>query len=143
MADTMKFDLVSPERSLSSVEAREIRLPGMAGDLTVMPGHAPVITTLRPGVVRVITTEGQTEFALTGGFAEITGSACTVLAERSLAAADLTQAIYDEMVEELRQRHATAREGNLPGPADELVKLMGDMVAMGTHVGLDPRQPNL
>lgn len=143
MADTMKFDLVSPERRLASVEATEVRLPGTDGDMTVMPGHAPVITTLRPGIVRVIGPSGQADFTVTGGFAEITADGCTLLAERSLAASDMTQAVYDEMVEELRARHAAAKEANLPGPADEIVKLMGDMVAMGTQIGLDARQPSL
>ena len=54
MADTMKFDLVSPERSLASIAATEVRLPGTEGDMTVMAGHSPVITTLRPGIVRVL-----------------------------------------------------------------------------------------
>jgi len=50
MADTMQFDLVSPERKLASVTAREVRIPGADGDLTAMPGHAALITTLRPGI---------------------------------------------------------------------------------------------
>ena len=65
MADTMQFDLVSPERSLVSVAAREVRLPGTDGDLTAMPGHAPTIVTLRPGMVTVIDGAGNaTEFAV-------------------------------------------------------------------------------
>lgn len=143
MASTMQFDLVSPERRLVSVEATEVRLPGMEGDMTVMAGHAPVLTTLRPGVVRVVSAEGVTEYTVSGGFAEITGAACSVLAERSLSTSEMTQDVYDEMMEELRSRHAAAKEANLPGPADELVKLMGDMVAMGTQIGLDSKQPNL
>ena len=51
MADTMQFDLVTPERKLASVAAREVRIPGADGDLTAMPDHAPLITTLRPGIV--------------------------------------------------------------------------------------------
>ena len=51
MADTMQFDLVSPERMLASVQASAVRIPGVDGDLTAMPGHTPVITTLRPGLV--------------------------------------------------------------------------------------------
>ena len=57
MADNMQFDLVSPERSLVSVPVREVRLPGTDGDLTVMPGHAPVIVNLRPGMVVVVDEE--------------------------------------------------------------------------------------
>ena len=53
MADTMQFDLVSPERRLVSVPVREVRLPGTDGDLTAMPGHAATIVTLRPGIVTV------------------------------------------------------------------------------------------
>ena len=51
MADTMQFDLVSPERRLVSGEAKSVQLPGYEGQLTAMPDHAPLITTLRPGVV--------------------------------------------------------------------------------------------
>lgn len=139
MADTMQFDLVSPERRLTSIQAREVRIPGTDGDMTVMAGHAPVITTLRPGILKVVGTEGEAEFTVTGGFAEITGESCTVLAERSHAVGDMTQAIFDEMLTEVRGRHDEAKAANLPGPTDEIVKLMADMVAMGTHIGLDSR----
>ena len=51
MADTLQFDLVSPERKLASVEATSVQIPGIGGDFTAMPNHAPFLTTLRPGVV--------------------------------------------------------------------------------------------
>ena len=139
MADTMHFDLVSPERRLVSVDAREIGIPGADGDLTVMAGHAPTITTLRPGILRVVTDKGETDYTVTGGFAEVTGTTCTVLAERSHAVSDMNQAIFDEMMADVRARHAavTAQPGN--GPTDEVVKLMADMVAMGGRIGLEPR----
>ena len=63
MADTMQFDLVSPERSLVSIPAREVRLPGNDGDLTAMPGHASTIVTLRPGMVTVIDGQGTAVYA--------------------------------------------------------------------------------
>lgn len=143
MADTMQFDLVSPEKRLASAPAREISIPGADGDMTVMPGHAPVITTLRPGILKVLGEGETTEYAVTGGFAEVTADACTVLAERSLAVSDVTQEAFDEMAAELRTRHEEAKAANLPGPTDEIVKLLADMVAMGTHIGLDPKQANL
>ena len=143
MADSMKFDLVSPERSLASVAATEVRLPGAEGDMTVMAGHAAVITTLRPGIVRVLSDGTDLEFTVTGGFAEITGESCTVLAERSLPVQDMTQEHFDQMVAELRARHDEAMNQDLHGPAPELVKVLADMVAMGTHIGLDPTQANL
>ncbi|MGL6181696.1 MAG: F0F1 ATP synthase subunit epsilon, partial [Aestuariivirga sp.] len=71
MADTMQFDLVTPERKLASLKVREVRIPGADGDLTAMPDHAPLITTLRPGVLSVVSAEGTQSYAVTGGFAEV------------------------------------------------------------------------
>ncbi len=51
MANTLQFDLVSPERKLASVQATEVQIPGADGDLTAMEGHAATITTLRPGIL--------------------------------------------------------------------------------------------
>jgi F-type H+-transporting ATPase subunit epsilon len=59
MANTMQFDLVSPERRLASLEVTAVQIPGAEGDLTAMPGHAPLITTLRPGILRVESTRQQ------------------------------------------------------------------------------------
>src|SRR5690606_24223398 len=99
MADTMQFDLVSPERSLVSVPVREVRLPGTDGDLTAMPGHAPTIVTLRPGLVTVVGADGsQTEFAVTGGFAEISADSVSLLAERGHAREELSQAVFNDMM---------------------------------------------
>lgn len=147
MADTMQFDLVSPERSLVSIPAREVRLPGNDGDLTAMPGHAATIVTLRPGMVTVIDGQGNaTEFAVTGGFAEITGDSVSLLAERGHARAEITQEIYNEMVIDARRAHRTA-ETRRETVGDEVVaaaaKMLGDMEALGTHIGLDPNQATI
>lgn len=137
MADTMQFDLVSPEKSLASLQVTAVQIPGAEGDLTAMPGHAPLITTLRPGVLKVASPEGDLEFVVTGGFAEI-GEGLSVLAERALPKAEMTKETYDALVEEARTAHAAAKEAghNEPGPVDDAAKLLADMVAMGTHVGL-------
>jgi len=58
MANTMQFDLVSPERRLASGEATEVQIPGAEGDMTAMPDHAATITTLRPGLLRVVASDG-------------------------------------------------------------------------------------
>ena len=84
MANTLQFDLVSPERKLASVQATEVQIPGTDGDMTAMEGHAATITTLRPGILKVIGPQGTQAFAVTGGFAEIGASAVTVLAERAI-----------------------------------------------------------
>ncbi|MDP3960767.1 MAG: F0F1 ATP synthase subunit epsilon [Pseudorhodobacter sp.] len=132
MAETMQFDLVSPERRLASVQAREVRIPGADGDLTAMPGHAPLITTLRPGILTVVSAEGTTDYAVTGGFAEISAEAVTVLAERGLPRAEVTAALHAELVAEAR----AAREAAPQALVDDAVKLLADMEALGTHIGL-------
>ncbi|MBN8292409.1 F0F1 ATP synthase subunit epsilon [Rhodobacter sp. NTK016B] len=139
MADTMQFDLVSPERKLMSAQASEVRIPGADGDMTAMPGHSATITTLRPGVLAV-TADGQTtEFAVTGGFAEITPEGISVLAERSLPKGEVTQSVMDEWVAEAHKAHQEAHHTVV----DDAAKLLSDMVAMGSHIGLDPNMPSL
>ncbi|MDP1668347.1 F0F1 ATP synthase subunit epsilon [Phaeovulum sp.] len=132
MADTMQFDLVSPERRLASVAAREVRIPGADGDLTAMPGHAALITTLRPGILTVVSAEGTADYAVTGGFAEISADAVTVLAERGLPKAEVTSAIMAALVADARAARAAAPHHMV----DEAVKLLADMEALGTQIGL-------
>jgi F-type H+-transporting ATPase subunit epsilon len=108
MADTMKFDLVSPERRLASGEAKSVQLPGYEGQMTAMPDHAPLITTLRPGVVTAETTDGVQRFAVVGGFAEINGSATTVLAEAAYAATSDNREQIEGILEDARQKAAEA-----------------------------------
>ena len=144
MADTMQFDLVSPERKLLSTEATSVQIPGADGDMTAMANHAPTITTLRPGVLTVETAKGSEAFVVTGGFAEI-GETISVLAEKALPAADVDQATYEALVKEAHEAYQKTKEAfqNEPGPVDDAAKLLQDMVAVGTHIGLDPMQPSL
>ena len=144
MADTMQFDLVSPERRLVSVPVREVRLPGTDGDLTAMPGHAATIVTLRPGIVTGVDAQGTaTEFAVTGGFAEINGESVSLLAERGHPRAELTQDLYNEMMRDAHRAHRGV-ESRRESVGDDVVaasaKMLGDMQALGTHIGLDPNQ---
>jgi F-type H+-transporting ATPase subunit epsilon len=67
--------------------------------MTAMEGHAPTITTLRPGVLRVVHERGTDEFVVSGGFAEITGAGVSVLAEQALPRADYTPEVHARMVE--------------------------------------------
>lgn len=134
----LQFDLVSPERRLASVEASEVRIPGADGDMTAMADHAPTITTLRPGVLSVVHSGGTDDYIVVGGFAEITPTGVSVLAERALPKAEVTQEMFNEMVAEAKAAHATAKETfkNEPGPVDDAAKLIADMVAIGGHIGL-------
>mgnify|MGYP001167409462 CR=1 FL=1 len=138
MAETMQFDLVSPERKLLSAQAAEVQIPGADGEMTVMPGHSATITTLRPGLLKVTVNGQVTEFAVTGGFAEISPEGVSVLAERSLPRPEVTQRVLDEWVAEAHKAHKEAHHTVV----DDAAKLLADMVAMGTHIGLNPNVPN-
>ena len=144
MAD-MQFDLVSPERSLASLQASSVQIPGADGDMTVMADHAPTITTLRPGVLKVETGSGTEEYVVTGGFAEIGTAGVSVLAERAVARSEMTQETMDERFEEAQAAYARTKEtfDNQPGPVDDAAKLLADMVAVGGEIGLSTKQPSL
>jgi len=134
----LQFDLVSPERRLASVEATEVQIPGVDGDMTAMANHAPTITTLRPGIVKVVHGSGDDSYVVSGGFAEITAESVSVLAERALPRAEVTQEVFDQMIEEAKAAYGRAQENfkNEPGPVDDAAKLISDMVAMGGQIGL-------
>jgi F-type H+-transporting ATPase subunit epsilon len=125
MANTMQFDLVSPEKRLASLEATQVQIPAAEGDMTAMPDHAAVITTLRPGIVKVTGADGsETSFAVTGGFAEITAEATSVLAEFAATGEADAKAALEGFLEEARQR-ASAVEGDQKDVAE---KFVADMV---------------
>ena len=84
MAETLKFELVSPERKLASVEAEAVTIPGMMGDLTAMANHAPFLTNMRPGYVVVRNGASEDGYFVTGGFAEISKNTVSVLAEEAV-----------------------------------------------------------
>jgi F-type H+-transporting ATPase subunit epsilon len=140
MPDTMQFDLVSPERMLMSAEARAVNIPGAEGDLTAMPGHAPLITTLRPGVLSVESSAGKADFVVTGGFAEI-GNGLSVLAERALPAADVDQAIYEELVADAQAAYDAAKA--VGGSVDVAAKILADTIAIAAAMGLSAKQASL
>ena len=81
MANSMRFDLVTPEKSLASLQATAVDIPGAEGEMTAMPDHASVLTTLRPGFLKVQSERPTAEYLVTGGFVEITDSSVTILAE--------------------------------------------------------------
>lgn len=130
MAGTMQFDLVSPERRLASVAATEVQIPGAEGDLTAMEGHTPTITTLRPGVLRAVSASGTKAFVVTGGFAEITATAVSVLAERAIPTEEATADVLDGLISDARAMVAGAAD------KDAAEKLVDDLTALKAAVGV-------
>jgi len=100
MADTFKFELVTPERMALSEDVAQVVVPGVEGEFTVLPGHAPVISALRPGVIEVVLPDAsKTRIFVKGGFAEVDADHLTVLAERALAVEEMDAAAELEAAE--------------------------------------------
>lgn len=126
MADTVQFDLVAPERRLASLAAREVQIPGADGDMTAMADHTPTITTLRPGILRVVHDGGTDEYLVSGGFADIGADAISVLAEEAMPRDEVTSAVVERLLAAMRE-----------GPqSDQSVKAIADLVAAGQSMGV-------
>ena len=96
---TIQFDLVSPERKLASLEASDIQIPVSEGDFTAMAEHAPVLTTLKPGLLSVKVGNDLMEYIVTGGFVEISGSNASVLAEEALPRNEVDTSVIEGLIE--------------------------------------------
>jgi F-type H+-transporting ATPase subunit epsilon len=118
MAAMMQFDLVSPEKLLASFEASEIEIPGAEGDFTAMADHAALVTTMRPGVVKVTSASETAEYVVTGGFVEVSAKAISVLAEVAIPRGEITRADVEAMVSEA-QSAATNASQEIKDAADK------------------------
>jgi F-type H+-transporting ATPase subunit epsilon len=98
----VQFDLVSPERKLASLEVSAVTIPGMEGDLTAMPNHAPFLTTLRPGFVIAQGPGGASEYFVSGGFAEISAEGVTILAEEAVERSAADRGMLDRLLADAR-----------------------------------------
>ncbi len=88
----LHFEFVSPERVLFSGNVDQVDLPGAEGDMGILPGHAPLVTTLRPGIVTIFRDGRREPVVVIGGFAEMSPAGLTVLANKAVAQADFDAA---------------------------------------------------
>ena len=111
MAEAFKFELVSPERLLVSAEVESVIIPGAEGEMTVMAHHAPVMTTIKPGVVTVKAVSGGEErYVVFGGFADIVPAGCTLLAESAVAVKDVDRADLARRIQEAKEDATDAKD---------------------------------
>src|SRR5437660_6229626 len=118
MPDLVQFELVSPERLILSTEVEMVVVPGTEGNFGVLPGHAPLISTIRPGTVDLYQGRTITErIFVVGGIAEVTPERCTVLADEAIAPDSLDRAALDAEL--------TTTEGNLPSLREQVARAQG------------------
>jgi F-type H+-transporting ATPase subunit epsilon len=111
MAEAFQFDLVSPERSLLSGLVEMVTVPGMEGDFGVLKGHAPFMSTLRPGFVDIVRSgNDQIKVFVTGGFADVTPAGLTLLADEAHEESDVNAAMFERLIEEARQANDHAAD---------------------------------
>jgi len=112
MADLLKFELVSPERLLSSGDVQQVVVPGTEGEFTVLVNHAPVLSTLKPGVVTVTHESGNAErIFVRGGFAEVNPAGLTILAEEAVAVSELSP---DDLAQKIKNAQEDVNDANDP-----------------------------
>jgi F-type H+-transporting ATPase subunit epsilon len=112
MPDHLHFELASPEKLLVGKDVVMVTVPGGEGDYGVLAGHAPLITTVRPGVIDIYEQNDRAisdRIFVAGGFAEVTGERCTVLAEEAVPVAEIDRAQAEEAVKNLTEDLAEAK----------------------------------
>ena len=95
---TFHFDLVSPEKLAFSGEVDQVDIPGVEGDFGVLAGHAPVVATIRPGILTVTTGGQHQKIIVLGGLAEVSEKGLTVLADVATSMADLDRTAFAEQI---------------------------------------------
>ena len=116
----LHFELVSPERLLFSGDVAEVDIPGTEGDMGILPGHAPVLSTLRPGVITVTKDGGAKErIFVRGGFAEVNPQGLTVLAEVAVPIAELNSALLAQQVKDAQEDVTDAQDDEARRRAQE------------------------
>jgi F-type H+-transporting ATPase subunit epsilon len=103
MADTFLFELVAPARLIYSDQAEIVVVPGSEGEFGVLPGHAPLISSVRPGIVEIYeypAIKSKARFFVGGGFAEVTGERCTVLSNEAMPVEEIDRETARERLEQ-------------------------------------------
>ena len=107
---TFHFDLVSPERMLFSGEVDQVDVPGSEGDFGVLAGHAPLVATLKPGILTIINGGNRQRIIVFGGFAEVSGAGLTILADGAVTVEDVDAAAIAAQIKDAEEDVADATD---------------------------------
>jgi len=139
MAEKLQFELVSPEKLLLSEAVAMVVVPGGEGNFGVLPGHSLLISTVRPGVIDVYADE-QTQVSerifVSGGFAEVTGERCTVLADEALPLSSLDRTELDQQQKMLTAELASLRDQAARTTGADRDRLLAEVPALGRRLSI-------
>jgi F-type H+-transporting ATPase subunit epsilon len=124
----LHFELVSPARLLFSGEVASVTLPGTEGEMGIYPGHAPVLSTLKPGVVTVYKDNGSTDrIFVKGGMVEVNPQGLTLLAEVAIPMAELDAATLAKQIKNAEEDLADAKPGEAQRKATEQLNQLREL----------------
>ncbi|MCH9012901.1 MAG: F0F1 ATP synthase subunit epsilon [Proteobacteria bacterium] len=127
--ERVEFELVTPERLVISRGVDMVVVPGTEGDFGVLPGHTPMVSTVRPGVVNVYQGNEIVErMFVAGGFAEVTAARCTVLADRAVAVDELDRAAAEQTLKDAREDLADAKTDDERREADKQIAICEEIL---------------
>ena len=129
---TFHFDLVSPEKVLFSGEVNQIDVPGSEGDFGVLAGHAPLVTTLRPGVLVIYSERDAQRIVVDGGFAEVGPAGLTVLANLAVPVDEFDVAELAGVIKDTEEDVADEQEG---WKRDKLAQKLDRLKALQAALG--------
>ena len=130
MAEAFKFELVSPERLLVSEQVEAVIIPAADGEMTVMARHAPVMATVKPGVVTVKPASGaEQRYVVFGGFADILPEGCTLLAESAVAVKDIDRGDLSRRIQEAKEDVADAKDDATRSRAEQYLAHLSTLEA--------------
>jgi F-type H+-transporting ATPase subunit epsilon len=123
----LHFEFVSPESVLFSGDVDQVDLPGSEGDMGILPGHAPLVTTLRPGIVTIFRGGQREPVVVIGGFAEVSPTGLTVLADRAVARGDFDVATLATEIKDTEEDIADSQDDAL---RDKLARHLEQLKAL-------------
>lgn len=128
--NTFKFELVSPERLLMDIEVAGVCVPGSEGDFQVLPNHGPVMTTIRPGVIRVDNGDGKDHFRIfvRGGFAEVTHGSLVILAEEAVPVEELSKSDLEQRIQNAKEDLEDAKTDEDCRKAQEAIDRLSELL---------------
>ena len=120
MAESFKFELVSPAKLVMSEEVMQVVVPGAEGDFTMLPGHSPFMSTVRPGVIEVTATSGKVaKLFVRGGFADASPAGLTILAEQAIPVEELKADMIAKEITDAEEDVADAKDAETKRVAQE------------------------
>lgn len=127
MADKLSFALVSPERELFNGDVDQVVVPGSEGEFGVLPNHAPVMSVIKPGALKVLNEGAERRIFVNGGFADVTPEGLTVLAEEAI---DLEDINADKIEQDLKAANEDLRDASSDAKKDAAQRAVARLEAI-------------